>query len=92
MDSAGINKPLPARKELPNTRLPAMRLAAPPSDSPLWKMAAGQKEKGPGSSELLAKHTHESKDININLGKATDSSAHPPVTMGHGQSPTANIC
>jgi len=48
-----------------------MCLAASPCerDSLLWKMAAGQKEKGTGSYALLAKHTHERKEINISLGK-----------------------
>lgn len=33
-------------------------------DSLLWKMAAGQKEKGTGSYALLAKHTHTQKEGN----------------------------
>lgn len=54
-------------------------------DSLLWKMAAGQKEKGTGSYALLAKHTHthKKKEINISLGKPTDSSDHLHVIMGH---------
>ena len=62
-----------------------MGLAAPlcECDSLLWKMAAGQKEKGTGSYALLAKHTDERKETNMSLGKPTDSSDHPNVIMGH---------
>lgn len=77
MDSAGINKLLPAHELLPNTRLLAVCLAAPPCehDSQLWKMATGQKEKGTGSYGLLPlKPTEE--EINSSLGRSTDSSDH----------------
>lgn len=77
MDSAGINKLLPAHELLPNTRLLAVCLAAPPCDhdSRLWKVATGQKEKGTGSYGLLPQKPTE-EEINTILGRSTDSSDH----------------